>query len=171
MTGLACCHKAVVRTSWETLQKWRRMRKNGSLCLSGNRLSVLLPSSPRPEGFSYKVNARNHNKDCVRNGEVERVSTHLLPHLWVDMLVQHGGESTPYLIPAPVERVATSTVQSTSKSTELMRDGTGIGAWYWTFSDQGWLKPTLKRVARHKIGFKWGPEYSFKSVLALWFKM
>ncbi len=57
------------------------MRKNGSLCLSGNRLSVLLPSSPRPEGFSYKVNARNHNKDCVRNGEVERVSTHLLPHL------------------------------------------------------------------------------------------
>ncbi len=45
------------------------------------------------------------------------------------MLVQHGGESTPYLIPAPVERVATSTVQSTSKSTELMRDGTGMAHW------------------------------------------
>lgn len=46
-----------------------------------------------------------------------------LPHLRVDMFVQHGGENTPYLIPAPVKCVTSSPVQSTSKR--------AVSSWSW----------------------------------------
>lgn len=50
-------------------------------------------------------------------GGVLQGKRNFLPHLRVDMLVHHGGQSTSHCVPSPVKGITTLSKQSASKGT------------------------------------------------------